>query len=129
MMVKLLIVLTTLMILNIFVNRMNEDKEKRKAQEAARRANTPCFFDDNITEEEFERIVRKAVKSVKRITNVSVDGPVVYCTVRSQSGVSDWDFKLDFNDYGHITGNCWIDRDNYDSNIPDVVAERIQELL
>ncbi len=57
------------------------------------------------------------------------DGPVVYGIVESQSGLSEWSFTIDFNDYGHITGEYWITTDNDDSIIPERVAGRIREAI
>lgn len=47
--------------------------------------------------------------------------------VLSQSGISEWEFELDFNDYGKITGSYWIYSDNYDSMIPKALGNSIQE--
>ena len=94
-------------------------------EEAQRKA---CEVEwDNIAEEEFEEIAENAARTIKRLTGIKVIGPVVYGSVRSQSGLTDWSFTLDFNDYGHITGTCWRTQDNEDSKIPNVLKERIQE--
>ena len=58
---------------------------------------------------------------------VAVDGPIVYGMVQSQSGISDWYFMLDFNDYGHITGTFRCTSDNEDSNIPTRLGSLIQD--
>ena len=97
--------------------------------EEEKRKNTPCMFSDGFTEYEFEKMVKKAGKIIKRISNIRVSGPNVYGTVQSQSGISEWDFNLDFNDYGHITGTYWISSDNNDSNIPKRLAKLIREEL
>ena len=47
----------------------------------------------------------------------------------SQSGISEWDFELDFNDYGKITGTYWISSDNYDSMIPETLGNLIQKAI
>ena len=54
---------------------------------------------------------------------------MVYGTVRTQSGLSEWDFKVDFNDYGHITGKYWLSSDNDDSNIPGHVADNMSTMI
>ena len=102
-------------------------EEKEKAEEEQKRKNTPCEFDDCITEADFNSYVQVACKSIKRIANYSVEGPIIYATVRSQSGISDWNFSIDFNDYGKITWKYWIYNENSDSNIPSIIAERIKE--
>lgn len=78
-------------------------KAKKNADRDHERRNTPCYFNDGISAGEFEEIAISLAKPIKRLM-VSVDGPVVYGEVRSQSGISTWNFKLDFNDWGHITG-------------------------
>lgn len=104
-----------------------EAAEERAEQE--RRRNTPCRFVDGFSEYEFEQMVKKAGRSIRRLSEISVDGPVVYGVVQSQSGISEWNFKLDFNDYGHITGTYWLSSDNDDSNIPERFGELIKSAI
>ncbi len=104
-------------------------KAQANAAEERRRRATPCKFRDGISSSEFNRIARKSAKYIKRIINLSIDGPVVSGTVRSQSGTSEWDFSIDFNDYGHITGKYWLSTDNHDSNIPAKLAENISSMI
>lgn len=100
-------------------------KEKEALAEEQRRKNKPCYFNDGFSEEEFKTIVKRASKDIKRLSNLYTNGPVIYGTVRSQSGISEWNFKIDFNDYGHINGTYWLSSDNDDSTIPDHVAKNI----
>ena len=102
-------------------------EEKEKKAEEERRKNTPCTFENGMTQEDFNIIVQKACKTVKRVSKFSIEGPVVQCVVRSQSGISEWSFIIDFNDYGNITGKYWITNENADSKIPSIIAERIKE--
>ena len=83
------------------------------------------------TAQQFESIVRSQAKRIRRISKVSVDlnTAKVYCTVESQSGISDWNFKLDFDDYGKLTGRCWWHMDNTDSNIPKRLVDLIREQI
>lgn len=74
-------------------------------------------------------IVKRSGRHIKRLTDLSINGPVVYGTVRTNSGLSEWDFKLDFNDYGHITGRYWLIYGNEDSSIPIKVAEKISSMI
>ena len=101
-------------------------KAAKNSQEEARRKACEVEW-DNISEDEFEEIVENAARTIKRLTQIKVIGPVVYGSVRSQSGLTDWNFTLDFNDYGEIAGRCWLTQDNADSKIPNVLKERIQE--
>ena len=100
-------------------------KIKHNIEEENRRKNTVCHFDEKISKEEFYVIAKRGGKGIRRITNLYAEGTMVYGTVRSQSGISDWCFRIDFNDYGKLTGSYWISSDNDDSDIPQIVAERI----
>ena len=110
------------------VNKANKEEQAR-IEENNRRKNTPCLFDGPISEEEFQAVVRSAAKSIRRLKILEIDGPVVKCSVRSASGITTWEFSLDFNDYGNITGECWMETDNEESTIPSVLKERIRDEL
>lgn len=97
---------------------IKEDKKRRQ---------TPCLFQDGFTEEQFGNMVAEATKGIKRLKDYKIDGPFIFGTAISQSGLSEWKFRIDFNDYGHITGKYWIRSDNSDSSLPKVVADRIKE--
>ena len=96
----------------------HEDEWNRRHEVNLKRISTPCFFRDGISLDEFTDIANKCGKKLKRVKRVKVKGPVVYCTVESQSGYSEWEFKVDFNDWGHVTGTYWPQADNDDSSIP-----------
>lgn len=104
-------------------------KIKQDADEEKRRKNTVCHFDGEISEEEFYVIVKRGGKGIRRITSLYAEGTMVYGTVRSQSGISNWCFTVDFNDYGKLTGKYWISTENDDSNIPKIVADRIAQQI
>ena len=106
--------------------RRKEEIEKKKQEDI--RMNTPCNFLDGISKSQFNEIVFNATKHIKRLT-VYIDGPIVYGVVRSQSGISEWKFTLDFNDYGKITGTCWRWQENQDSSIPKNVMKKIQDAI
>ena len=105
--------------------RRNEIDMKRK--------NTPCKFQDGITYEELSNIAQKVGERIERIKNVIVTEAVIYCTVESQSGCSEWNFYVDFNDWGHVTGTYWENTENNDSGIPehfgDMMSENIRKIL
>ena len=94
-----------------------------------RRKSVVCRFDGEISREEFYVMVKRGGKGIQRVTNLYAEGTMVYGTVRSQSGISDWCFRIDFNDYGRLTGNYWVSADNKTSDIPKVVAERIAQQI
>lgn len=116
-----------------------EKRQKCEAESArqddidAKRRNTLCKFKDGITYEDFSAIAHKAEKQMKRIKKVTISGVAIYCTVESQTGYSDWNFCVDFNDWGHITGTYWKNTENFDSNIPkhfgDMVSGDIHQML
>lgn len=106
-----------------------KEEERAKKEEELRRKNTICTFDGSISYDEFQAVVRSAAKTIRRLKVTEIDGPIVRCSVRSSSGLSTWDFTLDFNDYGDITGEYWVSSDNDESTVPTVFAERIQDAL
>ena len=102
-------------------------------KEDKRRQSIDCTFDDGISYDDFEKIAVKAGKKINRVSRIYVDEAVVYGRVESQSGISEWSFKLDFNDYGHLTGRYWISSDNDDSSIPkkvgNIISATIHEII
>ena len=103
---------------NEMIRRLTSEELRRKAFVEREREKTPCFFKDGITSEDFCNIANKIGKKIRRIKSVSVSGAVIQCTVESQTGLSDWEFSVDYNDWGHITGTRWTWTENADSNIP-----------
>lgn len=105
----------------------------RRREVNRKRRNMPCFLGTGITYDEFTLIAKKAGKKIKRIKSVDVRGAIIYCNVESQTGYSDWDFNVDFNDWGHVTGTYWTQTDNDDSSIPGhyghLVSGAVHELL
>ena len=100
---------------------------KRKLVEFKRRYSRVTY--DVISKDEFEKIVREEAAHFGRITNVQVGGVLIFGEVWSQSGKSTWEFQLDFNDFGKITGSWWLKRDKADCDIPVYFANRIQARL
>ena len=98
-----------------------------------RRKNTPCKFNHGITFEEFSHIAHKTKKRIERIKNITICEAIIYCVVESQTGCSEWEFSVDYNNWGHITGTYWKNTENVDSNIPkhfgDMVSSEIKQLL
>lgn len=104
-------------------------KIKHNIGEEIKRKNTICRFDGGISKEEFYTMVKCGGKGIRRITSLYAEGAMVYGTVRSNSGISDWCFRIDFNDYGKLTGTYWLSTGNIDSNIPKLVASRIAQQI
>lgn len=99
-------------------------EEKKEAERVA----TPCVFPDTLSQEEFAQVAISEAKKIKRLW-VEVDGHIVRGTVHSVSGLSKWQFILDYNDFGTITGKYWKKTDNGDSSIPDVLGGRISDAI
>ena len=110
------------------LNQANKE-EQAKIEENKRRMNMLCSFDGPISYDEFQSVVHSTARTIRRLKVMGIDGPIVRCSVRSSCGLSTWEFTLDFNDYGDITGKCWTSSDNEESTIPSVFAKRIQEEL
>ena len=97
---------------------------------ANKRESIPCEFTEKLTEAQFENLAFNAVKKIKKKKiNIEVYGPKIYGTVESQSGLTEWDFTIDFNDYGSVTGTYWLWSENDDSLIPKHMAEDMQESI
>ena len=103
------------------------ERKQRKKEEEERRKNTPFVFSQEIPIQLFNYAVEKAIKKIKRINSFYINGPIVEAWVTTQSGINEWWFKIDFNNYGHYTGKYWIKSENKDSEIPDRVAQLIVE--
>ena len=103
-------------------------KPREKKKELQLPPLPPLFtFSDGITQQEFESIVMRACKPIKRLTVLEIDGPRVKCQVRTSSGISTWRFSMNFDDAGHLTGHYWLDTDNSKSIIPHNVGDEISE--
>lgn len=102
---------------------------RQAAQETRRRINSPPCFDDGVTELEFAEIAVTAARSLPRLKNVHVTGMTAVIDVGSNSGLSTWLARVDFNDYGHLTGNYWLETDNTESVIPELFAKSMQTAI
>lgn len=96
------------------------------AQETKRRKNSPLCFDERLTEGEFIEIARDIAKRTPRVKGVHVTGMTVNLHVGSISGLSTWRAEIDFNDYGHLTGAHWLNKENSESIIPEHFANSMQ---
>ena len=104
-----------------------EAKLKKAIATEKRRQNTPFCYPDYLTQEQFEEISKVSIKPMKKkFANYGVVDGKFYGTVISQSGISEWDFVVDFNDFGKLTGEYWLQSENEDSTIPRRVAETIR---
>ena len=100
-------------------------RERAKEREEIRK-NTPLVFKEPITEELFQKIVIDAAKPIKRL-KVVVRDQFVAGSVTTISGIKTWDFAIDFNDFGNLTGKYWLVYcENDDSEIPLQFAKKIK---
>ena len=106
-----------------------EAEWKRVRAVNSKRRDMPCFFNDGLPFDVFEEMAKSAGRKIKRINNVSVYGGIISCNVESQTGYTDWDFNVDFNDWGHVTGTFWTTTDNYDSSIPKHYGKTVSGLI
>ncbi len=104
------------------------DIEHRRIVNSERRK-TPCFFRDGLSKDEFVEMAEIAGKQIKRVKSVLVKNATVYCSVTSQSGLTDWDFSVDFNNWGHVTGTRWTWSENTDSDIPQIYGRILTTLI
>lgn len=105
-----------------------KEMEERRKTEERRKAIPPCF-DDGITKDEFEAMVRSVVEKLPRIRTLEIDGLVVKIRVNSNSGLSVWSATVDFNDFGHLTGWYQINSNNDQSPIPRALARGVKERI
>lgn len=105
---------------------IDSDKDIERKNCELKRKNTVCYFDERISFEDFKNIAVKVAKPIKRLY-VSVDHHLVRGHVKTVSGIDSWEFELDFNDFGKITGSFWWSFcENMDSNIPDNYAKNLR---
>lgn len=99
----------------------------RSVQETIRRKSTPMTFDGHLTQHDFVMISTRVAEATPRVFRSTTTGVTVLIKVRSNSGLSTWTAEIDFNDYGRLTGNYWIQSSNTQSPIPEVFARAVQE--
>lgn len=107
-------------------------KALHDARESRRRRRSPLYFNDGVSQADFVGLVDAAARHTPRVARANVSGMMVHLLIESNSGLSRWSAVVDFNDYGHLTGSCWISSDNSDSQIPryfaDVLSAAIEQL-
>lgn len=109
--------------------RKDKRRERKEREEEERRRNTPIKNPPNCKQKDFEDIVIAQTKKIKRISEVKISGTDVHCTVESNTGLTQWNFSIDFNDYGNLLGTYWFTTTNENSLIPEITADRIQKAL
>lgn len=106
----------------------NDAKENaRIVAEERRRRNAPLVFDTGITQAEFIALATEIAQTLPRLHDVEVIGMSVNLDIASNTGLTVWGARVDFSDYGRLTGRYWLTSDNDDSPIPEHFADRLQE--
>ncbi len=113
-----------------YVGKGNKLEQQRKLEEEQKeflRKGMKCSFELPITKSIFESLVLKVSESYNRLT-VNICDTTIHGTIRSVSGISFWNFSVDFNDFGIITGNYFaLECDNNESKIPATFCEELKK--
>ncbi len=82
-----------------------------------------------ISQREFAILAKQAARKIKRVSSLTVRDTDVYGEVTSQSGISTWEFSLHFGPIERLDGEWYKYSDNYDSDIPERIANSISEAI
>lgn len=110
------------------IRRDRAEMDRRRSVNSIRESSF-IYFNEGISKDEFTSFAKKAAKKISRIKKVEVCGAKIYCTVSSQTGLSDWNFSVDFNNWGHITGVYWNYTENYESSIPQKYGNSVSSMI
>lgn len=105
----------------------HEERLKRAEEEAKRKA-THFDFTNKLQKAKYEEIIFKTAAKFKRISIEEINYQFVTCRVSSSSGASCWYFKIDFNDYGELSGRYWwVYSQNNDATIDKTFADTLSD--
>lgn len=118
-------------------------RKKREQEECARKqreAERQWKIEHDVPDKVFKNIVKVVKKNYNKLRLIDLfnNDNLVHGTVCSQSGITEWDFTIDFADYDYagimyITGECSayynISSDNPDSPIPETIMKIIQKYI
>jgi len=105
------------------------EERLQELAEIERRKNSPLSFDDGVSKIELMQITQHSRARFPRIRTAFVSGMTIHIRVLSNSGLTEWDAEIDFNDYGHLTGSYWLSTENDDSLIPHAFAELVSTAI
>lgn len=97
--------------------------------EIGERRYTSCKFNNGVSEMTFDEMVSEIVPKLPRYISHSRNGAIVRVTFKSNSGITEWSARIGFCEYGALTSNYWIESDNNDSPLPDLLGRRIAKCL
>lgn len=106
-----------------FTNSIYTSNRKKKSKVAFPE---DAFHQYSISQNEFSRIAMKTAYRHSRIDNVDIDGDAVVVTIISQSGASKSHARILFVLKGPSIGEYKIRRDNYDTTVPEKIADKIR---
>lgn len=106
-----------------FTNYLCTSSRKKKSNVAFPEDAFPQY---SISQNEFSRIAMKTAYRHSRIDNVDIDGNAVVITIISQSGASKSHAKISFVLKGPSIGEYQIRQDNYDTTVPEKIADKIR---
>lgn len=101
-------------------------REKKDERERIQREEHNKLLFSRISQEEFAAIAEKAAVGLPRVIRTNVYDASVLVTVESKSGLTEWDFILNFDYGGYLTGDYTVWTENDDSVIPDALGRRIR---
>ena len=115
---------------NLGDNKIKKQFNKETEAYYKRFERIPFKYNKIITEEKLVQFAIEASEGVERIEEISVSECKVFGTVRTLSGLDNWDFMVDFNYYGEVTGDYKnLFSSNNDSSIPYAIAKRIKTAI
>ena len=111
----------------------HQDKEDFTQKQVYYRANfksNSFKYPECISSEDFEKIVRDAIKPIKKkIKHIEIENGKIHGIVTSISGLSDWTFTIDFTKSGRLVEKYKINSANADSLIPKRIAETVKDKI
>ena len=111
--------------------RKQKEQEREEAQRAEEYRRASAFFRDDITQEQFVRLVKLFAEKyrAKRLDSLEVVGHKVIGRVTAVSGITVWMFRTNYDSYGHLSSEYSLYSENDGSLIPRSVAEGIAECI
>ncbi|CAM4202225.1 hypothetical protein AT575_03315 [Streptococcus penaeicida] len=83
-----------------------------------------------VSQNEFLVLVDQEAKKIKRLKIIDINELHITGMVTSTTGLTSYNFEVDFNDKGQLTGNYEItDQGNTDSMIPQIFSERLSTAI
>ena len=92
----------------------------------------PVYNTEEYLERCLDSLINQTLQDIEILVvdDGSTDGSLVICNVYSQSHISVWQFWIEFNDHGRLSGD-WTHwhRENTQSDMVESVADQISEAI